>query len=109
MHTIEAPELAQAASKLYAHLGYTGVFNLDFVLDRATGLPYLIDTNMRGAPGMNLDGAVLDMGDSPLVRLRQAVSGELPLSHFVANWYTPSRTRPCSSRSMYTRRIHRRT
>ncbi|KAJ1621329.1 hypothetical protein T492DRAFT_887163 [Pavlovales sp. CCMP2436] len=35
-----------------------------------------------------LDGVVLGMGDSPLVRLWQAVSGELPLSHFAANWYT---------------------
>ncbi|KAJ1621335.1 hypothetical protein T492DRAFT_887183 [Pavlovales sp. CCMP2436] len=36
-----------------------------------------------------LDGVVLGMGDSPLVRLRQAVSGKLPLSQFAANWYTP--------------------
>jgi hypothetical protein len=67
----------------------SGYFNLDWIVDSTSGLPFLIDTNMRGSPGMSHDGAVLGMGDSPLVRLRQAVSGELPLSHFAASWYTP--------------------
>ncbi|KAJ1617158.1 hypothetical protein T492DRAFT_894171 [Pavlovales sp. CCMP2436] len=38
---------------------------------------------------MNIDGTVIGMGDSPLVRLRQAVTGESLLPHFAANWYTP--------------------
>ncbi|KAJ1635876.1 hypothetical protein T492DRAFT_835757 [Pavlovales sp. CCMP2436] len=89
LQTIDAPEVAAMAAKLVAHLRYTGYFNLDWIVDSESGLPYLIDTNMRSSPGMSHDGAVLGMGDSPLARLRQAVSGEVPLAHFAASWYTP--------------------
>mmetsp|Transcript_20044 Transcript_20044/g.50224 ORF Transcript_20044/g.50224 Transcript_20044/m.50224 type:complete len:276 (-) Transcript_20044:157-984(-) len=89
MHTIEAPETQAAAVKLCVHLRYTGYFKIEIVVDAKTGLLYLIDPNMRASIALSIDGAMLGIGDSPLVRLRQAVSGELPLSHFAANWYTP--------------------
>ncbi|KAJ1630095.1 hypothetical protein T492DRAFT_840324 [Pavlovales sp. CCMP2436] len=87
--TIGAPEVAGMVAKLAAHLRYTGYFNLDWVVDSTSGLPYLIDPNMRGSPAMSHDGTVLGMGDNLLVRLRQVVSGELPLSHFSASWKIP--------------------
>ncbi|KAJ1639522.1 hypothetical protein T492DRAFT_1116608 [Pavlovales sp. CCMP2436] len=80
IETIESLQISRWAAQIAAHYRFT---------DRATGLPYLIDTNMRSSCGMGIDGTVLGMGDSPLLRLRQAVTGELPLSHFAANWYTP--------------------
>jgi hypothetical protein len=44
---IDNQEFSQAAALLAAHLGMSGFFGLDFMLERATGAAYLIEMNPR--------------------------------------------------------------
>ncbi|MCY2965129.1 MAG: hypothetical protein NT069_16100 [Planctomycetota bacterium] len=51
---IEHPEIAASSEKLAAATGWTGFLGLDFLVDRQTGIPYLIDANPRPNPGITL-------------------------------------------------------
>jgi hypothetical protein len=44
---IDNPEFSRAAARLAAHLGMSGFFGLDFMLEHATGAAYLIEMNPR--------------------------------------------------------------
>ena len=44
---IDNPEITQAVAKIVGHLKLTGLFGFDFVLERMTGDPYLIEMNPR--------------------------------------------------------------
>ncbi len=44
---IDNREIAEAARKIAAHLGLTGFYGLDFMLEHVTGTPYLIEMNPR--------------------------------------------------------------
>jgi hypothetical protein len=47
VRAIDNQEISVAAKALATHLGLTGFYGLDFMLDSATGLPYLIEMNPR--------------------------------------------------------------
>jgi hypothetical protein len=44
---INNPEMARAAQRIAAHLGASGFFGLDFIIDERSGEPYLIEMNPR--------------------------------------------------------------
>jgi hypothetical protein len=44
---IENPDMARAAKLIAAHLGASGFFGLDFIVDHRSGEPYLIEMNPR--------------------------------------------------------------
>jgi ATP-grasp domain len=47
VRVIDDARMEEAARTLSAHLQLSGFFGLDFVIERATGLPYLIEINPR--------------------------------------------------------------
>lgn len=52
--TIEHPQVSRIASQLMAATEWTGFLGLDFIVDRETGIPYLIDANPRPNPAVHL-------------------------------------------------------
>jgi predicted ATP-grasp superfamily ATP-dependent carboligase len=52
--SIAHPEIARLTSKLCAETRWTGFLGLDFIVDDKTGIPYLIDANVRANPAMHL-------------------------------------------------------
>lgn len=51
---IRNPAAEEASRKLIGALGYTGFVGFDYVVDRATGEPYVVDANPRPTPALNL-------------------------------------------------------
>lgn len=51
---IDNPEMAATAARLVQHLGISGLWGLDFVVERATGAAYLIEVNPRATPTCHL-------------------------------------------------------
>ncbi len=47
---IDHPEMAAAADRLVRHLGVTGLWGLDFVIDANTQAAYLVEVNPRATP-----------------------------------------------------------
>lgn len=47
VRVIRNDEMSRAAALLAARLGLSGFFGLDFILERSTGVPYLIEMNPR--------------------------------------------------------------
>ena len=45
---------SEASAKLVRHLGFHGLCGFDFVMDRATGRPYLVDGNCRITPAITM-------------------------------------------------------
>lgn len=50
VQVIDHPEMAEAAQRLVQRLGLSGLWGLDFVLDAATGVAFLIEMNPRATP-----------------------------------------------------------
>jgi len=48
------PACSEAAAKIIAHLGFHGLCGFDFVMDRQTGKPYLVDGNCRITPAITM-------------------------------------------------------
>ena len=48
------PEISRIADRLIAATGWTGFLGLDFLLERETGIPYVIDANTRANPAIHL-------------------------------------------------------
>jgi biotin carboxylase len=48
------PACSEAAAKLIKHLDFHGLCGFDFVMDRATGRPYLVDGNCRITPAISM-------------------------------------------------------
>lgn len=67
--SIEHAEISRITSKLCLATNWTGFLGLDFIVDRRTGTPYLIDANVRANPAVHLgylsgidwSGFLLDM------------------------------------------------
>lgn len=51
---IDHPQISQYTSRLAEATGWTGFLGLDFLVERETGIPYLIDANPRANPGVSL-------------------------------------------------------
>jgi biotin carboxylase len=66
VRVIDQPEMLHAASTIARRLGLSGYFGLDFVIEHATGRPFLIELNprttqlghLRLGPGRDLPGAL---------------------------------------------------
>ena len=56
----EAPELRDFSERLVRAFGITGLFTSEYVIDQATGLPYLLEINRRISPGTHY-GAVMNV------------------------------------------------
>lgn len=52
--SIAHPEIARQSARLCAAANWTGFLGLDFIVDRETGIPYLIDANVRANPAVHL-------------------------------------------------------
>lgn len=73
--SIEHAEISRYTSRLCAAASWTGFLGLDFIIDRKTKIPYLIDANVRANPAIHLgflsgidwSGFLLDLlaGKSP--------------------------------------------
>jgi thioesterase domain-containing protein len=62
IRVVDSPEMMCAAERLAAHLGLSGFFGLDFVIEASTGKPYLIEMNPRLTPLCHLQlGAGRDL------------------------------------------------
>jgi len=48
------PACSEASAKLIRHLNFHGLCGFDFVMDRATGHPYLVDGNCRITPAITM-------------------------------------------------------
>ncbi|MGB2983943.1 MAG: ATP-grasp domain-containing protein [Candidatus Bipolaricaulia bacterium] len=48
------PACAEAAAKIVKHLDFHGLCGFDFVMDRVTGRPYLVDGNCRITPAITM-------------------------------------------------------
>jgi hypothetical protein len=89
--TLAAPELSRMSQTVLRHLRHTGAFGFDFVIDARTGVPYLIDPNLRFTFNLCVDAAMLGLDEGPLERLRLALSGERALSHWRPIVHEPPR------------------
>jgi biotin carboxylase len=52
--SIDDPVSHEAAEKLISHLNYSGLCGFDFVIDRETGRPYVVDGNCRITPAITM-------------------------------------------------------
>ncbi len=52
--SIEHPEISRISKRLIAASGWSGFLGLDFLLERETGIPYVIDANVRANPAIHL-------------------------------------------------------
>lgn len=52
--SIEHPAVSQMTGRLVAATRWTGFLGLDFIVERKTGVPYLIDANTRANPAIHL-------------------------------------------------------
>jgi biotin carboxylase len=48
------PACSEAAAKIVKHLGFHGLCGFDFVMDRVTGRPYVVDGNCRITPAITM-------------------------------------------------------
>jgi predicted ATP-grasp superfamily ATP-dependent carboligase len=48
------PACSEAAAKIVRHLDFHGLCGFDFVMDRATGRPYIVDGNCRITPAITM-------------------------------------------------------
>ena len=75
---VESEAMRQTAARLARRLNLSGVFGLDFILDQATGEPWLIELNARPTQVSHFRlGAATDT----IGELIQAISGERPVFH----------------------------
>ena len=56
----DAPELRDFSGRLVRAFGITGLFTSEYVIDQATGLPYLLEINRRISPATHY-GAVMNV------------------------------------------------
>lgn len=89
VRTIDSSDMTQAAAAIAGHLGLSGVYGLDFILD-AAGKPWLIEMNarptqishLRLGPGRDLVGALITaVGGRPNPSQRP-VDGQATLALF---------------------------
>ncbi|MFN0055310.1 MAG: hypothetical protein ACKV0T_24455 [Planctomycetales bacterium] len=52
--SIEHPAIAEQTARLAEATDWTGFLGLDFIVERTTGIPYLIDANPRANPAVHL-------------------------------------------------------
>lgn len=52
--SIEDALSKEAAAKIVKHLNYSGLCGFDFILDKHTGRPFLVDGNCRSTPAMTM-------------------------------------------------------
>lgn len=52
--SIDHPQISRIANQLLAATDWTGFLGLDFIVERETGIPYLIDANPRPNPAIHL-------------------------------------------------------
>lgn len=52
--SVDAPDVFLLAERILAAARWTGFVGMDFVVDRATGVPYLLDFNPRVTPALQL-------------------------------------------------------
>jgi hypothetical protein len=73
VRVIDNPGMMQCAEKLARRLGLSGFFGLDFMIEAATGAPYLIEMNPRSTPVCHLQ---LGHGRDMVAALCARLSGE---------------------------------
>ena len=79
VRVIDDARMEEAARTLSAHLQVSGFFGLDFVIERATGLPYLIEINPRCTQLGHLEataGGSLAAGLATVLRGEGRLEGE---------------------------------
>lgn len=54
----DAPALRESSKRLVEAFGMTGLFMIEYIVEKATGLPYLLEINRRISPGTHYGGAV---------------------------------------------------
>lgn len=93
--SIRQPDCEQAARKILKELRFSGLCGFDFVIEKGTGVPYLVDGNPRQTPSLNLAyhagcdmiGAWLDIAagktPDPLPVCREGVRTKTQFGDFV--------------------------
>ena len=94
VRVIDNPEMTEAARRLVARLGLSGLWGIDFVLAASTGAAYMIEMNPRATPichlplgpGHDLPAALVSSwtGGAPVARLR-AIPGRT-VAIFPGEW-----------------------
>jgi hypothetical protein len=76
---VEGAEMLDAARKLTAALGMTGIVGFDFIIEQATSRPYLLEVNPRGTPICHLQlGKGRDLVGALSARIAAVAPRELP-------------------------------
>jgi len=52
--SVSDPDCSEASAKIVRHLGFKGFCGFDFVIDRVTGRPFLVDGNCRITPAVTM-------------------------------------------------------
>jgi hypothetical protein len=98
VRVIENDEMISAARCIARHLGLSGFFGLDFILEEGTGAAYLIEMNPRATPLCHLqlgkdrdliEGLAARLLDRPAVE-RPSVTEKEMIAYFPQAWQTPS-------------------
>jgi carbamoylphosphate synthase large subunit len=71
IRVIENQQMQEAAEKIARRLDLSGIFGLDYIVERDTGLAYLIEMNVRATQTCHL---ALGPGKSPIACLAAAMS-----------------------------------
>jgi hypothetical protein len=87
---IQDPVMSEAAIRLVARLGVSGLWGFDFVRETATGLAYLIEANPRATPichlplgaGQDLPAALFAAITGNAVAVREAIDFSQPIALF---------------------------
>jgi len=72
VQTIDHPDMTHAAKALFRHLGVSGFYGLDFILEDGTGHAHLIEMNARATPTTHL---ALGPGRDPVAALAAKLQG----------------------------------
>jgi len=95
VRVIDNPQMLLAAERLADRLGLSGFFGLDFMLEEATGLPYLIEMNPRCTPlchlqlgpGRDLIGALSAQLSGQPLQQTPAVTENDTIAYFPQAWH----------------------
>ncbi|MGB5081500.1 MAG: ATP-grasp domain-containing protein, partial [Burkholderiales bacterium] len=94
VRVIENPEMSEAARRLVRRLGVSGLWGIDFILEKSTGAAYLIEMNPRATPichlplgaGRNLPAALYaQLAGSPPPALPATIEGDV-IAMFPGEW-----------------------
>jgi hypothetical protein len=77
VRVVDSPDMIRCAERLASRLEFSGFFGLDFVIEKGTGVPYLIEMNARCTPVCHLRlGPGRDMIEALCAQLSGRVARE---------------------------------